>query len=203
MSRYTGPVWRISRRLGYSILGSGKELQKRQTVPGQHGDARPKKKTEYGIQMTEKQKLRFTYGISEKQFQRLFRIAKSDRTKVTGTYFMQILESRLDNLVYRLGFAQTRRQARQLVNHGHITVNGKKVDIPSYLCSINDVISFKESSKSLKVVREAIEKKPLIPAFVESDPNKVEGKFLRLPERSELYADIDEAQVVEFYNRKL
>ncbi|HIU70802.1 MAG TPA: 30S ribosomal protein S4 [Candidatus Enterosoma merdigallinarum] len=203
MSRYTGPVWRISRRLGYSILGSGKELQKRQTVPGQHGDARPKKKTEYGIQMTEKQKLRFTYGISEKQFQRLFRIAKSDRTKVTGTYFMQILESRLDNLVYRLGFAQTRRQARQLVTHGHVTVNGKKVDIPSYLCSINDVISFKESSKSLKVVREAIEKKPLIPAFVESDPNKVEGKFLRLPERSELYADIDEAQVVEFYNRKL
>ena len=160
MSRYTGPVWRISRRLGYSILGSGKELQKRQTVPGQHGDARPKKKTEYGIQMTEKQKLRFTYGISEKQFQRLFRIAKSDRTKVTGTYFMQILESRLDNLVYRLGFAQTRRQARQLVTHGHVTVNGKKVDIPSYLCSINDVISFKESSKSLKVVREAIEKKP-------------------------------------------
>ena len=153
--------------------------------------------------MTEKQKLRFTYGISEKQFQRLFRIAKSDRTKVTGTYFMQILESRLDNLVYRLGFAQTRRQARQLVTHGHVTVNGKKVDIPSYLCSINDVISFKESSKSLKVVREAIEKKPLIPAFVESDPNKVEGKFLRLPERSELYADIDEAQVVEFYNRKL
>ena len=203
MSRYTGPVWRISRRLGYSILGSGKELQKRQTVPGQHGDARPKKKTEYGIQMTEKQKLRFTYGISEKQFQRLFRIAKSDRTKVTGTYFMQILESRLDNLVYRLGFAQTRRQARQLVTHGHVTVNGKKVDIPSYLCSINDVISFKESSKSLKVVREAIEKKPLIPAFVESDPNKVEGKYLRLPERSELYADIDEAQVVEFYNRKL
>lgn len=203
MSRYTGPVWRISRRLGYSILGSGKELQKRQTVPGQHGDARPKKKTEYGIQMTEKQKLRFTYGISEKQFQRLFRIAKSDRTKVTGTYFMQILESRLDNLVYRLGFAQTRKQARQLVTHGHVTVNGKKVDIPSYLCSINDVISFKEFSKSLKVVREAIEKKPLIPAFVESDPNKVEGKFLRLPERSELYADIDEAQVVEFYNRKL
>ena len=91
----------------------------------------------------------------------------------------------------------------QLVTHGHVTVNGKKVDIPSYLCSINDVISFKESSKSLKVVREAIEKKPLIPAFVESDPNKVEGKFLRLPERSELYADIDEAQVVEFYNRKL
>ena len=203
MSRYTGPVWRISRRLGYSILGSGKELQKRQTVPGQHGDARPKKKTEYGIQMTEKQKLRFTYGVSERQFQRLFKIAKDDRTKVTGTYFMQILESRLDNLVYRMGFATTRRQARQLVNHGHVTVNGKKVDIPSYLCSVNDVIAFKEASKSLKVVKEAIEKKPQIPGYVEVDANKVEGKFLRLPERSELYADIDEAQVVEFYNRKL
>lgn len=203
MSRYTGPVWRISRRLGYSILGSGKELQKRQTVPGQHGDARPKKKTEYGLQMAEKQKLRFTYGVSEKQFQRLFKIAKGDNTKVTGTYFMQILESRLDNLVYRMGFATTRRQARQLVNHGHVTVNGRKVDIPSYLCSVNDVISFKEKSKSLKVVHEAIEKKPLLPTFVEVDANKVEGKFLRLPERSELYADIDEAQIVEFYNRKL
>ena len=203
MSRYTGPVWRISRRLNFSVLGTGEELQKRQTVPGQHGNDRQKKKTDYGIQMQEKQKLRYTYGVSEKQFQRLFLIAKKDKSKVTGLYFMQILESRLDNLVYRCGFAVTRRQARQLVNHGHVTVNGKKVDIPSYLCSIGDVISFKDSSKSLQVVREAIEKKPNIPAFVSVDQNKVEGTLVRLPERDELPSEIDDSQVVEFYNRKL
>ncbi len=203
MSRYTGPVWKISRRLGYSILENGKELAKRQTIPGQHGDVRQKKKTEYGAQMAEKQKLRYTYGVSERQFRRLFMIAKSNKEQVTGVYFMQILETRLDNLVYRMGFAHTRRQARQLVNHGHITVNGKKVDIPSYLCSINDVISFKESSKNLKVVKETIDSKPSIPAYVTVDTNKLEGVFTRLPERSELSSEINEAQVTEYYNRKL
>ena len=147
--RYTGPVWRQSRRLGYSVLGNGKELAKRQTVPGVHGDGRPKKKTEYGQQLAEKQKLRFTYGMSEKQFRRFFMLAKADKTKSTGLALLQILESRLDNLVYRMGFASTRRQARQLVTHGHVTVNGKKVDIPSLLVNVNDVISFKDSSKSL------------------------------------------------------
>jgi small subunit ribosomal protein S4 len=203
MSRYTGPVWRISRRLGYSILGNGKELAKRQTIPGQHGDARQKKKTEYGMQMTEKQKLRFTYGVSERQFQRLFVIAKADKTKTTGLLLLQLLESRLDNIVFRMGFAVTRRQARQLVNHGHVTVNGKKVDIPSYICSVNDKISFKESSKSLKIVLDTIASKPSLPAYVSVDANKVEGVLTRLPERSELSADVDEAQVIEFYNRKL
>jgi ribosomal protein S4 len=203
MSRYNGPVWRVSRRLGYSILGTGEELAKRQTVPGQHGDARQKKKTEYGTQLTEKQKLRFTYGLSEKQFRRFFLIAKADKEKSTGVALFQLLESRLDNLVYRMGFAHTRRQARQLVNHGHITVNGKKVDIPSYIVSINDVISFKEASKSLKIVRETIDSKPTIPGYVTVDQNKLEGTYIRFPERSELPAEIDEAQVIEFYNRKL
>lgn len=201
--RYTGPVWRQSRRLGYSVLGNGKELAKRQTVPGVHGDGRPKKKTEYGQQLAEKQKLRFTYGMSEKQFRRFFMLAKADKTKSTGLALFQILESRLDNLVYRMGFAATRRQARQLVTHGHVTVNGKKVDIPSFLVSVNDVISFKDSSKSLKVVTEAINAKPAIPSYVTVDSNKVEGTFTRLPERSELTSEIDEAQVIEFYNRKL
>lgn len=203
MSRYNGPVWRVSRRLGYSILGTGEELAKRQTVPGQHGDARQKKKTEYGTQLTEKQKLRFTYGLSEKQFRRFFLIAKADKEKSTGVALFQLLESRLDNLVYRMGFAHTRRQARQLVNHGHITVNCKKVDIPSYIVSINDVISFKEASKSLKIVRETIDSKPTIPGYVTVDQNKLEGTYIRFPERSELPAEIDEAQVIEFYNRKL
>ncbi len=201
--RYTGPVWRQSRRLGYSVLGNGKELAKRQSVPGVHGDGRPKKKTEYGEQLTEKQKLRFTYGMSEKQFRRFFTIAKADKTKSTGLSLLQLLESRLDNLVYRMGFATTRRQARQLVTHGHVTVNGKKVDIPSYIVSVNDVISFKDSSKSLKVVLEAINTKPAIPAYVTIDSNKVEGTYTRLPERSELSSEVDEAQVIEFYNRKL
>ncbi len=203
MSRYTGPVWRQSRRLGYSVLGNGQEFAKRQTITGQHGDARQKKKTEYGLQMAEKQKLRFTYGVSEKQFQRFFKTAKADKTKATGLALMQMLESRLDNLVYRLGFAMTRRQARQLVCHGHVTVNGKKVDIPSYLVPVGATISFKDASKSLKVVHEAIDAKPSIPAYVTSDANKVEGVFTRLPERNELTSEIDEAQVIEFYNRKL
>lgn len=203
MSRYTGPVWKKSRRLGYSILESGKELQKRQTIPGQHGDAKPKKKTEYGIQMTEKQKIRFTYGMSEKQFRRFFLLAKEDKTKSTGIALLEILESRLDNLVFRMGFASTRRQARQLVNHGHITVNSKKVDIPSYIVSLNSVISFKESSKNLKIVKEVIESKRALPAYVEVDTNKLEGKYVRYPDRKELSSDINEAQVIEYYNRKL
>jgi len=203
MSRYNGPVWRQSRRLGYSVLGTGEELRKRQTVPGQHGDARQKKKTEYGTQLAEKQKLRFTYGMSEKQFRRFFMIAKADKTKETGLALLQLLESRLDNLVYRMGFAHTRRQARQLVAHGHVTVNGKKVDIPSYIVPINAVISFKDASKSLKVVTETIASKPSIPGYVTVDANKVEGTFTRLPERNELTSEIDEAQVIEFYNRKL
>lgn len=201
--RYTGPVWRQSRRLGYSVLGNGKELAKRQSVPGVHGDGRPKKKTEYGQQLTEKQKLRFTYGMSEKQFRRFFMLAKADKSKSTGLALLQILECRLDNLVYRMGFATTRRQARQLVCHGHVTVNGKKVDIPSYIVSVNDVISFKNPSEPLKVVREAVDSKPTIPAYVTVDSNKFEGTFTRLPERSELSSEIDEAQVIEFYNRKL
>ena len=201
MSRYTGPAWRISRRLGYSVLGTGEELAKRQTVPGQHGDA--KKKTEYGTQRAEKQKLRYTYGLSEKQFRRFFLIAKADKEKSTGLALFQLLESRLDNLVYRMGFAKTRRQARQLVTHGHVTVNGKKVDIPSYIVEINDVISFKEASKNLKIVREVVESKPAILGFVTVDPNKLEGTYVRYPERSELTSEIDEAQVIEFYNRKL
>lgn len=203
MSRYTGPNYRISRRLGYSILETGEELRKRTSVPGQHSDARPKKKTEYGTQLTEKQKMRYTYGLSEKQFRRFFMIAKANKDQNTGVALFQLLESRLDNLVFRMGFAKTRRQARQLVNHGHVTVNGKKIDIPSYIVKINDEISFKESSKSLQVVKDAIEAKPSIPNYVTIDENKVSGVYTRLPERSELTSEIDESQIIEFYNRKL
>ncbi|MGM9880062.1 MAG: 30S ribosomal protein S4 [Bacilli bacterium] len=203
MSRYTGPAWKVSRRLGFSTLETGKELAKRPYGPGQHGENKRKKNSEYGKQLIEKQKLRMMYGVSERQFQRLFKIAKADKNAVTGTKFMQILESRLDNLVYRFGFAKTRRAARQLVNHGHITVNGAKVDIPSYICSVGDVITLKESSKELKVVKEALESLLIVAPYLELDKEKMVGKFTRIPERNELNKEITESQIVEFYNRKL
>ena len=202
MSRYTGASWKISRRLNFSILETGKELSKRPYGPGQHGNARKKKPTEYGRQLIEKQKLRLMYGVNERQFRRLFLIASASH-EVTGIAFMRILESRLDNLVYRMGFARTRRAARQLVNHGHILVNGNKVDIPSYLCSVNDVISVKESSKDLKVVAEALELLVAPVKYVSVNKEEKSGVYLREPERNELPLDIQESQIVEWYNRKL
>ena len=201
MSRYTKSTWKQSRRLGFSISETGDELKKRAYGPGQHGQDRKRKPSEYGQQLVEKQKLRELYGVSERQFRRLFVLAKKENT-VTGLAFFRILESRLDNLVYRMGFSRTRAGARQLVNHGHVLVNGKKVDIPSYLCSVNDVISFKGDSP-LKVVKEAIEGNPTIPNYVKVDTEKLSGTFTRLPERNELPAEIQESQIIEFYNRKL
>ena len=203
MSRYTGPSWKLGRRLNYSTLETGKELAKRPYAPGKSKDTRAKKLSEYGRQLTEKQKLRFTYGVSEKQFANLFKVAKAKKGVVTGTAFMQLLESRLDNLVYRIGFARTRRAARQLVNHGHILVNGKKVDIPSYACKAGDVITLKETSKNLKVVAESLESLTIVVPYVEINKETKEGKFIRLPERNELARDIDDSQIVEYYNRKL
>lgn len=203
MSRYTGPSWKVSRRLGYSTLETGRELAKRPYGPGQHGNNRRKKVSEYGKQLNEKQKLRETYGVSEKQFRRLFVIAKADKDVVTGLAFMRLLETRLDNLVYRLGFARTRRQARQLVNHGHVLVNGKKVDIPSYLVKINDLISLEEKAKSFAIVKDAMENQVSLVNYVTVNKETKEGKLVRLPERNELTSDIDESQIVEFYNRKL
>ena len=203
MSRYTGPSWKVSRRLGYSTLETGRELVKRPYGPGQHGNNRRKKVSEYGKQLNEKQKLRETYGVSEKQFRRLFVIAKADKDVVTGLAFMRLLETRLDNLVYRLGFARTRRQARQLVNHGHVLVNGKKVDIPSYLVKINDLISLEEKAKSFAIVKDAMENQVSLVNYVTVNKETKEGKLVRLPERNELTSDIDESQIVEFYNRKL
>lgn len=202
MSRYTGADWKLSRRLNFSILETGKELAKRPYGPGQHGNDRKKKPSEYGRQLIEKQKLRLMYGVNERQFRRLFLMASSSK-EVTGIAFMRILESRLDNLVFRMGFARTRRAARQLVNHGHILVNGKKVDIPSYLCSVNDVISVKETSKGLKVIAEALDSMAATVKYVSVNKEQKSGVYLREPERNELPADIQESQIVEFYNRKL
>ena len=200
--RYTGSDWKRSRRLGFSTLETNKELQKRPYGPGQHGAARKKKPSEYGKQLVEKQKLRQMYGVNERQFRRLFMIALKSK-EVTGYAFMKLFESRLDNLVYRMGFARTRRGARQLVNHGHIEVNGKKVDIPSYLCSLNDVISVRENAKDMKVIKESLDSIATKVGWVEVDAEKLSGKYIREPERSELTQQITESQIVEYYNRKL
>lgn len=200
--RYTGSDWKRSRRLGFSTLETNEELQKRPYGPGQHGASRKKKPSEYGKQLVEKQKLRQMYGVNERQFRRLFMIALQSK-EVTGYAFMKLLESRLDNLVYRAGFARTRRGARQLVNHGHIQVNGKKVDIPSYLCNLGDVITLRESSKDLKVVKESLASVVTKVGWVEVNAEKLEAKYTREPERKELTQQITESQIVEYYNRKL
>ncbi len=200
MSRYTGSTYRKSRRFGFSILENGEELVKKPYAPGQHGQARRRKASNYGEQLTEKQKVRFMYGVNEKQFRKTFDEAGKLKG-VHGENFLKLLESRLDNLVYRLGFATTRKGARQLVNHGHITVNGKKVDIPSYRCKPGDVISIKENDKELVIIKASLEKAPRRVEFVTYDEAKMAGTYVRYPERSELNADINESLIVEFYNR--
>ena len=200
MARYTGPNNKQARRVSFSILENGKDIAKRPYGPGQHGKDRKRKPSNYSIQLTEKQKVRFMYGISEKQFEKL--VNESGKMKgVHGENLLILLESRLDNLVYRAGFATTRRGARQLVNHGHITVNGKKVNIPSYRVKIGDVISLKESSMNHTGVEIALANKPKRVDFINYDESKKQATYVRYPERSELNADINEALIVEFYSR--
>ena len=200
MSRYTGPSYKQARRVGFSISETGKELARRPYGPGQHGADRKGKLSNYGEQLKEKQKVRFMYGVNERQFKKTFNEA-SKMKGIHGENFLKLLESRLDNVVYRLGLATTRRGARQVVNHGHITVNGTKVDIPSYRVKAGDVIAVKENSKNHPAMKAALEKVTKRVEFVTFDDKKLEGKFVRLPERSELNADINESLIVEFYNR--
>ncbi len=199
MSRYTGPTWKISRRLGYSISETGKELQKRPFPPGQHGQRRSKL-SDYGQQLQEKQKVRFTYGVSEKQFLKTF----NEANKMAGGHgdnFIKLLESRLDNVVYRIGFAATRAQARQLVNHGHIQVDGKKVDIPSYRLQPGQKVNLKERSKDLQIVNDALAAMIVRKDFIGYDEENKVGTFARYPERDEVLPEIKENLIVEFYNR--
>ena len=200
MARYTGPNNKKARRVSFSILENGKDIAKRPYGPGQHGQARKKKPSNYSVQLTEKQKVRFMYGISEKQFKKL--VQESGKMKgVHGENLFILLESRLDNIVYRIGFATTRRGSRQLVNHGHITVNGKKVDIPSYRVKPGDVISLKESSMNHPAVENALKNIAKRVEFIKYDDKKKEATYVRYPERSELNAEINEALIVEFYSR--
>lgn len=200
MARYTGPSYKKSRTVGFSTLENGKDLARRPYRPGQHGASRRSKPSDYGLQLTEKQKVKFMYGLNERQFKKTFEEA-GKMQGIHGENFLKLLESRLDNLVYRMGFANTRRGARQLVNHGHIAVDGKKVDIPSYACKPGQVIAVKETSRGLKVVKEALETMVTRKEYVAFDENKMEGTFVRLPERSEFLVEIKENLIVEFYNR--
>ena len=200
MARYTGAQYKKSRHLGFSTLENGKELAKRPYAPGIHGQDRRRKLSEYGVQLQEKQKVRFMYGLNEKQFAKTFKRA-TKMAGITGENLLQLLETRLDNVVYRMGMATTRRAARQVVNHGHITVNGIKVDIPSYTVKPGDVIAVKDQSLDHPAIKAAVEATLNRPAYVEFDANKLTGKYLRYPDRSELNPDINEALIVEYYNR--
>ncbi len=199
MSRFTGSQWKVSRRLGYSITETGKELNKRPYAPGQHGQRRSKV-SEYGTQLQEKQRVRFTYGVNEKQFHKTFIEAKKMAGK-QGANFLFLLESRLDNLVYRSGFARTRQQARQLVNHGHILLDGKKASIPSIRVKPGQVISIKETSKSLVIIKAALDAVISRMEFIAYDENKLESTYIRFPERSEILPEIKENLIVELYNK--
>lgn len=205
MSRYTGPVFKKSRRYGFSILETGKEFVKgkqRKYAPGQHGQ-RKTKLSDYGLHLYEKQKVRFMYGINERQFRNTFKKA-TKKHGVASTVFLQTLESRLDNIVYRAGFAETRRQARQLVNHGHFLLNGKKANIPSMILSVGDTIELttKKEGKIRKNVQilEALEKNRTA-EWIKLEKDKFKATFERLPERKELNPEIKESLIVEFYSK--
>jgi len=199
MSRFTGSNWKVSRRLNYSISDTGKELVKRPFAPGQHGQKKTKL-SEYGTQLQEKQRVRFTYGVNERQFRKTFNEAKKMAGK-QGVNFLLLLESRMDNLVYRAGFARTRQQARQLVNHGHMQLDGHKATIPSQRVKPGQVITIKESSKDLQIIKDALASVVSRLEFISFDDTKVAATFVRLPERSEILPEIKEALIVELYNK--
>lgn len=203
MARINGPVWKVSRRLQFSILETGEEFagkRPRTTAPGKAPDSRPAKLTNYGQQLREKQRIRFMYGVNERQFYNTY--VKAQHLKGnTGHNFLFLLESRLDNVVYRMNLARTRRAARQLVNHGHILVDGHKVDIPSFIVKPGSVITVKESSRNMPSIKEALEATVSTRNYVTFDKEAMKGIYVRLPERAELNDVINEALVVEYYNR--
>ena len=201
MARYTGPKSKIARKFGEPIFGEDKVLAKKNFPPGQHGQNKRRKTSEYGMQLREKQKAKYTYGVLEKQFRNLF--AKASRLKgITGEILLQLLESRLDNVVYRLGIAPTRAAARQLVLHRHITVNGSVVNIASYEAKPGDIVGVRERSKSLEVISDALagfnhSKYP----WIEWDETIKAGKFLHIPAREDIPENIKEQLIVELYSK--
>ncbi len=201
MARYTGPKSRIARKFGEPIFGPDKAFTKKNYPPGQHGNQKRRgKQSEYGIQLMEKQKAKFTYGILEKQFSNLFKEALR-RKGVTGENLLQMCEMRLDNVVYRLGIAPTRRAARQLVTHNHITVNGKNINIPSYALKVGDIVSVRERSKSLEVISNSIASNQSKMEWLEFNSETKLGKVLSAPERIQIPENIKEQVIVELYSK--
>ncbi len=202
MARYTGPRSKIARKFGEPIFGPDKYLDRKNFPPGQHGQSKKRKKTsEYGVQLREKQKVKYTYGLLERQFRNFFEKA-AGASGVTGLVLLQMLESRLDNVVYRLGVAPTRAAARQLVSHRHITVNGNVVNIPSFILRPGDIIGVREKSKSLETIVECIgSNRRSKLAWLEWDDTQMAGKYMSVPERSEIHEDIKEQLIVELYSK--
>ncbi len=201
MARYTGPKSKIARKFGDPIFGPDKFLEKKNFPPGQHGNTRRRKKeSEYGIQLKEKQKAKYTYGLLERQFRNVF--AKASRKKgITGEILLQLVEARLDNVVFRMGLSPTRSGARQLVSHRHITVNGNIVNIPSFSLREGDVVGVREKSKSLFVITESLHTSRKSFSWIEWDDEKMNGKFLNYPPREEIPENIKEQLIVELYSK--
>jgi small subunit ribosomal protein S4 len=203
MARYTGPKSRISRRFGVALFGPSKALERKNYPPGMHGPKGSRRKqSEYAIALAEKQKLRFQYGLMERQFRRYFEIALHKRG-ITGETLLQMLETRLDNVVYRLGFANSRNSARQLVSHGHVTVNTRKVNVASYNLKPGDVISIKERPGSRRLVTRNLELTQIqpVPDWLVADKDQFQGKIVRIPSREEIAPIVNEQLVVELYSR--
>lgn len=202
MARYTGPRTRISRRFGTPIFGPSKYLERRNYPPGVHGPKSRRKNTEYALGLIEKQKFRYFYGLMEKQFRGVYERALR-RRGVTGMHMLQILETRLDNVVFHLGFGNSRAAARQMVAHGHVKVNGKKVTIPSYALKVNDIIELKETNASRQLAAKNLESSTSrsVPDWLSVDKNALKGTVMRLPSREEIQPIANEQAVVEFYSR--
>jgi len=202
MARYTGPRTRINRRFGMPIFGADKYLERRNYAPGVHGPKSRKKHTEYGLGLLEKQKMRYYYGLLERQFRGVYERALR-RRGVTGEQMLQILETRLDNVVYHLGFAATRAAARQMVGHGHIKVNGRKVSIPSYALKVNDIIEVKDTSVSRQMATKNLELSTsrVVPDWMTLNKEAFKGTVMRVPTRDEIQPIANEQAVVEFYSR--
>ncbi|MBZ4676160.1 MAG: ribosomal protein [Anaerophaga sp.] len=201
MARYIGPRTKIARKFGESIYGPDKNFERKNYPPGQHGNSRRRKTSEYGVQLKEKQKAKYTYGLLEKQFRNLFKKATSKKG-ITGEVLLGLLESRLDNVVYRMGIAPTRAAARQLVLHRHITVDGSVVNIPSYTLKPDQIVGVREKSKSLEVINTSLSNSSVQKySWLEWDESAMQGKFLNMPERSEIPENIKEQLIVELYSK--
>jgi small subunit ribosomal protein S4 len=201
MARYTGPKTKIARKFGEAIYGEDKSFEKRNYPPGQHGQNRRRgKKSEYAIQLAEKQKAKYTYGILERQFRNLFKKATAAQG-ITGEVLLQLCESRLDNVVYRMGIAPSRSAARQLVSHRHITVNGEKVNIPSYQLKPGDVVAVREKSKSLEAIQQSLANSSHVFEWITWNSDKKEGTFVSVPQRLQIPENINEQFIVELYSK--